>query len=130
MGNMLKYLLCVFATLLASVAGAQVDDQYGAGTNTQLPGYDAQTNPNRVGIVSVSMHKNAMTVHLDGEAVGKHFNYCHIDANGSLHRQAFNYQNAAFVVFVELVATENVLDIYLDDVLIQTFTDWCKEAQE
>ena len=128
MKNVLK-LLVLTATLMSMGAlGAQFQDRYSGFTNTTLPGYDNETNPNRTGIVSVTLHNNAATFYLDGIVVGKHYNYCHYDKNGQLHQQGFAYTNPSYTMYIEHVTVENVLDIYLDDVLIATQENWCEDG--
>jgi hypothetical protein len=119
-------LILGIACLVSGVVMAQQDKAIGA-TNTQLPGYDSETNPNRSGIVSVTLHKNRATFYLDGVIVGRDFNYCHYDGNGSLHPQGFEYTNAAYTMYVSLENEDNTLDVYLDDVLIASHPDWCQE---
>ena len=117
----MRQALLLLILLTTTLQAQSLPDKAWAFTDTSVLGYDAETNPNRTGIVSVTLHRNAQTYYLDGVKIGKQHNYCHFEYDGSWHYQNFNYGS----VYVALVSSDNTLDIYLDDVLIGMVPDWC-----
>ena len=121
----MKYLL-----ILLLVGSAQAQDYRNRAmgfTNSSLLGYDAVTNPNRTGIVSVSLDLNTAVFYLaDPHAnpalphdvlMGKENHWCWQLADNQYRRREFNYVNSNYIVDVVLNA-DNSLWVYLDDVRI------------
>ena len=125
--------LCLFALSFCAPSEAQeqvwVNRAYGF-TNTTLPGYDNETNPNRTGIVSVSLDLNTASFFLSNPLppyfilLGRSNHYCWQFADGSFRRREFNYVGPSYIVDI-LLNEDNSLWVYLDDVLLDPVELFC-----
>ena len=134
----MRYLLILL--LCMSAAHAQDYRNRAMGfTNSSLLGYDAETNPNRTGIVSVSLDLNTAIFYLADPnenpalphdvLLGKENHWCWQLADGQYRRREFNYVNANYIVDVVLNA-DNSLWVFLDDERIDydEITSFCESS--
>ena len=119
--------LLIILLLITGLAQADYRNQAESFTNTTLPGYDAETNPNRAGIVSVSLDLNTANFWLGDptenptlphEVLMVQINhFCWPMFDGTFRRRSFQYVNESYIVDVVL-NEDNSLWVYLDDVRI------------
>jgi hypothetical protein len=123
----MKALIAVLLLVTIPAYAVDWENQAFGFTNTDLPGYDPETNPNRTGIVSVSLDLNTAHFWLGDPGhnpviphnvyIGSENHYCWPLADGTWRRRDMNYVNASYVVDV-ILDSDNVLYVYLDDVLL------------
>ena len=87
-------------------------------TNTTLPGYDAETNPNRTGVVSVSLDLNTARFYLDGNLLDSMNHFCWPFTDGTFRRQDYQYVGQSYLVDIVL-DSDNRLYVYLDDIMLE-----------
>jgi hypothetical protein len=128
-----KYFLFLFILLTALVQADYRNRALGF-TDTTVPGYDHKTQPNRTGIVSVSLDLNTAIFYLADPLenpvlpydilMGKENHYCWLKG-GEYRRREFQYQGVTYLVDVVL-DSDNNLAVYIDDVLIRDVTNFCQ----
>jgi hypothetical protein len=129
----MKYLLLLLILLTALVQADYRNKALGF-TDTTVPGYDAVTQPNRTGIVSVSLDLNTAIFYLADPLenpalpydilLGSENHYCWAEGS-EYRRRTFQYQGTTYRVDVVL-NPDNSLSVYLDDLLIAEEIDFCE----
>jgi hypothetical protein len=132
----MKVLFCALLLVMTSV-NADFRNKALGFTDTTVPGYDAVIQPNRTGIVSVSLDLNTASFYLADPLensnlpydilMGKENHYCWAE-DSQYRRRAFQYQGTTYRVDVVL-NSDNSLSVYLDDLLISEEINFCEVVE-
>ena len=134
----MKYLLTLifFCINAFGMEFKDYENRAEAWTNTDLLGYDPITNPNRTGVISVSLDLNTIRVYLADPSenpvlphqvlLHESNHYCWQYPDGTWRYRSYQYVGPNYMVDVVL-NHDNSLWVYLDGVLFPQYENWCVE---